>query len=300
MIKKKQQLNTIPTYANILLNIFFIIIMLLCIYPVVLILGISLTSQADIAKHGYSLFPNSINIQAYKIMMESKDQLLSAYGVTIFATAIGTILTTILTALYAYPLSRREFRYKKFFTFFIFFTMLFNGGLVPWYIVVTKVTHLQDTIWVLILPYIMNAFYVIIMRTFFMTTVPNEIIESARIDGAGELRTFISIVLPISKPALATIALFATLTYWNDYFLPLMFITKSQLFNLQFLMYKFLMNIAFMQSSTNPEVANKVKDIPSESIRMAYAIFSVGPIIIAYPFFQKYFVKGLTIGAVKG
>jgi putative aldouronate transport system permease protein len=233
-------------------------------------------------------------------MMLSGDMMLKSYLLTIFVTLLGTILCVLLTALYAYPLSRDEFKYKKFFTFFIFFTMLFNGGLVPWYIVCVKVVHINNNLWALILPYVMNAFFVIIMRTFFKTTIPKEIIESARIDGSGELRTFVSIVLPLSLPGLATIGLFATLQYWNDYFLPLMLVTKPNLFNLQYLMYKLLMSIQMLQQTSVPNASEAYMKLPSESVRMAFAIVSIGPIVIAYPFFQKYFVKGLTIGAVKG
>jgi putative aldouronate transport system permease protein len=297
---RKKNVNAVPGYVSILLNIFFILIVIACVVPVIIIFSISITKEDSILKYGYNVIPRVISTVAYSFIAKSSSDLARAYMVTIFVTVVGAVSCTILTALYAYPLSRKEFKYKKFFTYFIFFTMLFTGGLVPWYIVCIKVVKIQDSYAALILPYLMNAFNVIVMRTFFKLTIPNEIIEAARIDGAGELKTFFSIVLPLSLPALATIGLFATLLYWNDYFLPLMLISKSSLYNLQYLMYKLLMNVQMLSTIASPEARKEYLELPAQSVRMAYAIISVGPIVIAYPFFQKYFVSGLTIGAVKG
>lgn len=296
----KRRENEISRSANILLNIFFIIVVLACVLPVILIFSISITKEETILKYGYNIIPKAVSTVAYQYISKSGSEIVRAYGVTILVTIIGTVISVLLTALYAYPLSRNEFKYKKFFTFFVFFTMLFTGGLVPWYIVCTKVLHLQDTIWAMILPYVMSGFNVIIMRTFFKITIPTEIIEAARIDGAGELKTFIKIVMPLSLPGLATIGLFSTLLFWNDYYLPLMYIAESKLYNLQYMMYKMLMNIRMLQSMATAEANKLYLELPSQSVRMAYAILSIGPIIIAYPFFQKYFISGLTIGAVKG
>jgi putative aldouronate transport system permease protein len=183
---------------------------------------------------------------------------------------------------------------------FVFFTMLLNGGLVPWYFVCVRFLHINDTIWALILPYLMNGFYVIIMRTFFKTTIPDEVVESSRIDGSGVFNTFFRIVLPLSLPGLATIGLFTALQYWNDYFLPLMLINNNKLDNLQFMMYKILMTLEIIQNTPVGAVSDVYQKLPGETARMALAFLSMGPIILAYPFFQKYFIKGLTIGAVKG
>jgi putative aldouronate transport system permease protein len=296
----KKRGNAIPGYANVMLNIFFILILIACIVPVVLIFSISITEEESIFKYGYNIIPRAFTTTAYEYISKSSSEIIRAYWVTILVTVLGSVGSIALTALYSYPLSRNEFKYKKFFTFFVFFTMLFTGGLVPWYIVCTKVLHLQNTIWAMILPYLMSGFNVIIMRTFFKITIPNEIIEAARIDGAGELRTFFRIVIPLSLPGLATIGLFSTLLYWNDYYLPLMYITESKLYNLQYMMYNMLMNIRMLQSMASAEASKLYLELPAQSVRMAYAILSIGPIVIAYPFFQKYFISGLTIGAVKG
>jgi putative aldouronate transport system permease protein len=216
---------------------------------------------------------------------------------------LGTALSLLVIALYAYPISRKDFKYRNQFTFFVFFTMIFGGGLVPWYMVCVQLLHLKNTIWAMIFPALMNGWYVLIMRTFFATSIPDSIIESAKIDGAGEWRTFFQIVLPLSLPGLATVALFNTLAFWNDWYLPLMFITKANLYNLQYTMYKMLANIQFLiqsSSAMSGRASEMLKNLPSETSRMAMCILAVGPIIFAYPFFQKYFVKGLTVGAVKG
>jgi putative aldouronate transport system permease protein len=204
--------------------------------------------------------------------------------------------------MYVYPLSRSSFKAKGFFSFLAYFTMIFGGGLVPWIMVYTRLFKISNSIWILIFPYLMNAWFVMIMRTFYKTSVPESIIESARIDGAGEFRTFLVIVLPLSKAGLATIGLFCTLVYWNDWYLPLMFVTERKFFNIQYLMYQTLVSIQYLTSGSAQfsEAAVVLANLPTESARMAIAIISIGPIVLAYPFFRKYFVKGLTIGAVKG
>ncbi|MGO4370582.1 carbohydrate ABC transporter permease [Paenibacillus sp. MCAF20] len=206
--------------------------------------------------------------------------------------------------MYAYPISRTDFPQRKFFTFFIFLTMLFNGGLVPWYLVYVNMLGLRNNIWALVLPLLVSAFFVIIIRTFFQTTIPTAVLESAKIDGAGEMRIFFQIVLPLSLPVLATVALFSTLNYWNDWFLSLVFISDDKTLSIQYLMYKMLMNIQFLanNSTAAAQIAAAGGNVqyPNETVRMAMAIVGIGPIVFAYPFFQKYFVKGLTVGAVKG
>ena len=296
--------NMISKPANAVLNFAFILYSLLCIIPLFLVLAVSFSDEISIAKNGYKFIPQKFSTAAYDYLFVNGKAIINAYGVTIFATVVGSILSIIVIALYAYPLSRKDFRYKNVFTFIVFFTMLFSGGLVPWYLVCTRVLHIQDTIWALIIPYLMNGWYVLIMRTFFATTIPDSIIEAAKIDGAGEFRTFAVVVLPLAKPVIATIGLFNTIFYWNDWWLPLMLLkTKDNLANLQFTMYKITTNIQYltqMAPSAAGQTGNTIAMMPSETARMAMCVLAVGPIIIAYPFFQKYFVKGLTIGGVKG
>ena len=270
--------------------------------PLLLVIAISVTDEKAIRENGYSFIPAIFSSKGYDYLFNAGDAIWRAYGVSIFVTVVGTALSLFVICMYAYPLSRTNFKYKNQFAFFAFFTMIFGGGLVPWYIVYTQLVPIKNTIWILIVPYLMNTWFMMIMRTFYKTTVPESIIESARIDGAGEFRTFFTIVLPLCKAGLATIGLFCTLNYWNDYYLPLVFVSESQNFNIQYLMYQTLNMVQNLLNSSNQAInVNEIlANLPSESVRMAIAVISVGPIVLAYPFFQKYFIKGLTIGAVKG
>lgn len=294
--------NRISPVSNILLNILFALCAIICIAPILLIIMISLTEEKEILVNGYTFFPQKLSLKAYDYVITAGDVIWRAYGVSIFVTVVGTLLSLMVICLYAYPLSRQSFKYKNFFSFFAYFTMIFGGGLVPWYMVYTQLVNIKNTIWILIVPYLMNAWYMMIMRTFFKTTIHESIIESAKIDGAGEFRTFFVIVLPLCRAGLATIGLFCTLGYWNDWWLPLVFVTDSKLYNVQYLMYQTLNMIQYLASGSAQfaESSKVLADLPSEGARMAIAVISIGPIIFAYPFFQKYFVKGLTIGAVKG
>lgn len=295
-------LNVISKRANFILNIFFWLCVVACIYPLLLVLGVSVSDERSLLKYGYSAIPHGFTLKAYQYVFQNSDFMAQTYLLTIFVTVVGTFLSTLVIALYAYPLSRKEFKFRSFFSFFAFFTMIFNGGMVPWYIVCVKVLHIQNTVWALILPYLINAWFVIIMRTFFTLTIPNEVLESAKIDGAGELRAFFSIVIPLSLPGLATIALFNTLAYWNDWWLPLMLINDSRLFNVQFSLYRILNNLQFLNSimASTGGMEQQLSKLPSESARMAMAVIAIGPIVLAYPFFQRYFIKGLVVGAIKG
>lgn len=285
-----------------LLHLVFLLIACTTILPIILVFMVSITDETTITQNGYSFFPQKISFEAYKYLFLDSMTIIRAYGVTIFITVVGTIVGLMLTALLAYPISRRDFPYKNMLTFFVFFTMLFNGGLVPWYLVFTKLIPLKDTIWSLIIPgLLLNGFFVLIMRTFFATSIPMAIIESAYMDGASESRIFFRIVLPLSTPVLATIGLFNTLGYWNDWFNSLVFLTESKYYSLQYLLNKILLNIQFLsQNSRNTNASQIMATLPTETVRMAMAIIGIGPIVLAYPFFQKYFVKGLTVGAVKG
>lgn len=296
--------NQMPFAASLGIHIFFIIYSLLCIIPLALIVMVSITDESTVVKEGYQFIPSKIDFGAYEFLFADATQIFRSYGISILVTVVGTILSLVIMALYAYPISRTDFPHAKVFTFFIFFTMLFSGGLVPWYLVYVQVLKLKDTIPALILPLLVAAFFVLIMRTFFQTTIPTAVLESAKIDGAGEMRIFAKIVLPLSLPVLATVALFQTLTYWNDWFLSLVFITKDSNITVQYLMYKTMLNIQFLANNSTAAqaiIASGGKfTFPSETVRMAMVVVGMGPIIFAYPFFQKYFVKGLTVGAVKG
>lgn len=290
--------------SQLLLHLFFICLSLACLLPVLLVISISFSDENTVVANGFKFYPEKFSLDAYSFLYNQLSQIIMAYGVTIFVTVVGTLLSLLLIALYAYPLSRRELRHRNKFALFIFLTMIFNGGLVPWYLVYVNLLHLKDSVWSLIIPLFLQPFFVIIMRTFFQTTIPDSIIESATIDGASEVKIFYKIILPLSLPVLATIGLFNTLNYWNDWFLSLIFITKGNGISLQYLMYKTLLNIQYL--TTNENAASQlskmgaVVNLPSQTLRMAMAVVGMGPIIFAYPFFQKYFVKGLTIGAVKG
>lgn len=293
--------NSISKGTNILLNILFIFVAVCSIYPLLLVLGISLSTEDDLSQFGYSLLPHHLSLHAYEYTLKTSGAIVRAYGLTILITVLGTVLCSLITALYAYAISRKEFKYRNTFSFIAFFTMLFSGGLVPWYIVCVRLVHINNTIWALLLPYLSNAFFIMILRTFFRTSIPDSIYESAKIDGAGEFRIFFSIILPLAKPGLATVALFSTMIYWNDWWLPFILINNKNLQNVQYMLYKILNNLEYLKSMVN--VINSqtaLQDIPSETARMAMCVISVGPIIFAYPFFQKYYIKGLTIGAVKG
>jgi putative aldouronate transport system permease protein len=290
--------------SQLIMNTFFWIIAACSIVPLLLVVGISFSDETSILADGYKIIPEKFSVYAYKYLFNDIGQIIHSYGISIFVTVVGSLLSLALIALYAYPLSRRELRYRNLFAFFIFFTMLFNGGLVPWYLVYVSYLHLKDSIWSLIMPLLLSPFFVIIMRTFFDTTIPTSVIESATIDGAGEFTIFRKIVLPLSLPVLATIGLFNTLNYWNDWFLSLIFITDNKSVSLQYLMYKTMLNIQYLTTNSNAasaiSTAGGIVNIPSKTLQMAMAVVGIGPVVFAYPFFQKYFVKGLTIGAVKG
>lgn len=300
-VVKARDFHRLPTGWNIVLNCIAGLFAFLCIFPFLFVVLISFTDEGVLARDGYRLFPAKWSLGAYRYVFESGDTLLRSYGVTIFVTVIGTIVSLLFIAFYAYAISRKSFKYRNFFSFFAFFTMLFNGGLVPTYIVVTQMLGLKDTIWALILPLAVNAFYIMILRTFYSTSVPDAIIESGKIDGAGEFRVFLTLVLPLSLPGLATIALFSTLGYWNDWFNALLYIDKPDLVPLQSMLMRIETSMQFiLQNSQNSSLSlEAMQSMPQDTSRMAMVVLATGPIIFAYPFFQRYFIQGLTVGAVK-
>jgi len=289
-------------FFKLFANIVFILLCLCCVVPMLLVFAISLTPDKNIGLYGYQLFPKEITLNAYKYILTYYTAIYRSYGVTIFVTVVGTVLGLLITALLAYPLSRKDVKYRNAISMFLFFTMLFSGGLVASYILITRYLHLKNTIWVLILPMLVSPWNVMLMRNFFKTGVPFEIIEAAKIDGSTEFGAFFKIVVPISKPTFATIGLFLALGYWNDWWLALMYIDEQSLAPLQYTLQSILLNIQVML--TNIQLAKQMqaamKEIPMENARMALCILSTIPILFAYPFFQKYIVSGLTVGAIKG
>ncbi|WP_150272398.1 carbohydrate ABC transporter permease [Paenibacillus tepidiphilus] len=294
--------NEISRTTNIVLHVIFILMTLACLLPIILVFMISITDYDSIVLNGYQFFPKELSLEAYAYIFKDYSVIVKAYGVSIFVTVTGTLLSVLITSLYAYPISRADFRYRGVFAFLIFFTMLFGGGLVPWYMVYTQALDLKNTVWALIVPMLLSPFNVLIMKTYFQMSVPAALIEASKIDGAGELRTFFRIVFPLSLPVFATIGLFNTLHYWNDWFNSMIFVTDTDLYSLQYLMYKMISqadylsrNGALIQGS-----ATELAKLPGETIRMAMALIGIGPIVLAYPFFQRYFIKGLTLGSIKG
>ena len=294
--------NSISKKTNFVINVFFIILSALCIIPFVLVVIISLTSEQSLQLNGYRFWPKEWSFEAYKYIFASGSNILRAYGITIFVTITGTFIGLFIMTSYAYALSRKSFAYRKIFTKLIFIPMLFSGGIVSSYLVVTRFLGLKDNLLALILPICVTSFNIIILRTFFKTTIPESIIESAKIDGASELSIFLKIVLPISLPAVATIALFLTLGFWNDWFNAMLYIEKSSLMPLQYMLVKLETSIEFLvnnSSSLGILAVDQASKLPRDTAKMAIVVISTLPIILAYPFFQKYFVSGLTVGAVK-
>ena len=289
----------VDLFFNILIALFAIS----CLIPFIFVIIISLTSETSLAEHGYSFFPQEWSFAAYEYIFagQMSEKIFRAFGVTIFVTVFGTLINASLTSLYAYAISRSNFPFRKFFTMFALITMLFSPGMVANYIVMTNMLQLKDTIWALILPMALGPFNILVMRTFFLKTVPDSIIESARIDGAGEMRIFMKIVLPLAVPGIATISLFAALAYRNDWFNALLYVQNDNLVPLQYLLMKIQNNLDFLakNSGMGSQIAGGLAALPSESARMAIVVVSTLPIALSYPFFQKYFVGGLTIGGVK-
>ena len=293
--------NRISKKADFIINVIFFLWALACVLPLLWVVVVSFSSEQSIFQNGYSFFPSEWSLAAYEFFFKLGDQLVRSYAITIFVTAAGTLFSLAITAMFAYVLSRSDYAYNRIFTLLLLFTMLFNGGIVATYMVNTQWLKMGDSLSALIFPMSLNAFYVIVLRTFYKS-IPMEIIEAARIDGAGEFKTFFRIVLPLSKPGLATIGMFTTIAYWNDWFLGMLYIIDQKKYPVQTLLWSMQNSLEFMkQSSANAlEYAEMAASAPTDSGRMALTVLVVLPVLLAYPFFQKYFVKGLTVGGVKG
>lgn len=286
---------------KVVIHFVLILLSLSCVLAFLIVVGSSFQSQQEIVERGYSLIPKHFSLEAYQSVFKNSTKLLIAYWNTFITTLIGTVAGVWLSATAGYVISRKTYRYRRILAFYIFFTMLFNGGLVPTYILISNWLNLKDTLTVLILPLLCNAWYIILMKGYF-SGIPDALIESARLDGANDLFIFIKIVLPISTPVLATIALFYALGYWNEWYYCLLYISEDRLFKLQFLLMNILKNAEFLNSDlAGAMIADKsqLASIPTLNVRMAMCVLAAGPILVIFPFFQKYFVKGITIGAVK-
>jgi putative aldouronate transport system permease protein len=265
------------------------------IYPFLLLIGSSFTKEADLLTTGYAIFPKVISLEAYNLIFTNPQKILHAYGVSIFITSVGTIIALFISSMSAYVLTRPKLKYRNSMTFFLYFTTLFQGGLAPYYIVVSNVYHLRNSIWVLLVVPMFQVIYILILKNF-IKSIPQSLIEAAEIDGAGEFFIFTRIILPLSKPALASIGLFTVLYYWNDWWTAMMFVDKQIYYPLQYVLYQILSSVnvaAFMVNN----IASF--NMPKETLKLAMTVVSTGPIILLYPFVQKYFVKGVTLGALK-
>lgn len=294
--------NRIRPVTNLLLHLLFILLALIAVLPILFVLMISLSSEASLNEFGYQLIPSEFSLSGYQFLADQYRMILQALWISVLVTVIGTAIGILLNTSLGYVMSRPGYRLNGFLTWLVFIPMVFNGGLVASYFVNTSALHLSDSIWVLILPLAVSSFNVIICKTFFRTTIPDSIVESAKIDGASQFRIYFSIVLPISLPLVATIGLFLCFGYWNDWFQSALYITNDRLLSLQALLNRIMGDIEYFAKNAQNlggSVAELSKNMPKESARMAIAIVIVAPIAFAYPFFQKYFISGLTIGAVK-
>lgn len=301
--KKYKSPIAINKQTNVIFNIILILIVIASLFPLIYVFSISISSKESISKYGYQLIPKEVTFQAYNTLLKESSDVLRAFKNSLILTLVGTISGLVLTTTFAYATSRNDFKYKRFFNTVAFIPMLFGGGMVANYIVMTRVLMLRNTFWALYLPLLLNTFYVVVMRTFFQTSVPTALIEAAKIDGANEFQIFFKIVLPISLPGIATIGLFLTLAYWNDWFNAMMYLDQNSPYTtMQYLLMKIQVAIEAIMAkkSMMGSVAQEALDsLPQDAIKMAIVVLTTLPIALSYPFFQRYFIEGLTLGAVK-
>lgn len=271
---------------------------LFCLLPFILIISGSFTSQASIMTDGYQLIPREFSLEAYEFLFEAPDDILRAYGVTIFVTVVGTLVSLLVTSMAAYALAHKAFRYRNTVSFFFYFTTVFGGGLVPWYIFNIKYLHFKDNLISLILPTLVNVTYLLILKSY-MKNVPDAVYESAHLDGAGDWTIYWKIALPLNKAGLATVGLFTALNYWNDWYNAMLYIDNSKLYPLQYYLNDILNKSQGMMAAA-AQAGIPAAQVPTEPVKLAMTVVATGPILLLYPFLQKYFVKGVTIGAVKG
>ncbi len=300
-VDSPSKINQIKPSTNIVFNIIFLVLGLMCIFPLLFVFSISITSEESLRTNGYQIIPQELSAAAYEFLWNERDMILHAAFMSIVVTVLGTVITVALTTSMGYVVSRNGFKLKKLYTWIIFIPMVFNGGMLSSYVVINNILGLRNTIWALILPLACSSFSVTICRTFFRTTVPDSIVESAKIDGAGQFRIWSQIVLPISKPVMATIGMFAAFGYWNDWFQASLYIDNKNLQTLQSMLNNIRESIEYL--ANNPYGGISMQEyklsMPTESVRMAIALIIIVPIACTYPMFQKYFISGLTIGSVK-
>lgn len=299
---RRKTLNSVSPVTNILLETLFIILAIACIVPFILIIAISISNERALAESGFRFIPKVLSFEAYKFLWNEKELIFKALGVSIFITSIGTVIGVILATSMGYALSRPNFRLKDKLTYVIFIPMIFNGGLVASFVVNTKLLNLNNSYWALILPLCVSSFNIILARSYFQTNIPESLVESAKIDGATQFDIFLKIILPLSKPMIATISLFLSFGYWNDWFQASLYISDNNKLPLQAVLNNIQANIEYI--AKNPEAGLTLQQyaakLPTESTRMAIAVLIIIPIAMSYPFFQRYFISGLTVGSVKG
>ena len=283
-----------------LVIIFVSLFSIFCLYPFLLVISGSFTSRAAAVTYGFTLIPREFTTEAYKVLFSNSKAIVDAYRVTTFVTICGTALAVFINSMMAFVLSRQSFLGKKFFNLYVLITMLFSGGMVPWYIICTRYLHLQNTYLALILPMVASAWNIFLIRNYFKS-IPDSLYESARIDGAGDFLVFLRIYLPLGKPVLAIVLLFSALGYWNDWWHGLMLIERQEMQPLQMLLRAIIANIQFLQTmDSSPQMQMMMANIPGDGVRMALVLITTGPILLLYPFVQRYFVKGIMLGSVKG
>lgn len=294
----------VPVFVKILGYIITTLVSITTVVPLLLTVSVSFTDDKSLALNGYKLIPEKFSLEAYRYIINNGSQIWQSYGVTIFITVVGTVIGLVCMSLFAYAVTRNSFPWGTQFVFVVFFCMLFSGGMVPTYMVVSNVLHLRDTIWALILPGCISGMYIMILKTYMRTSIPPAVVESAKIDGAGEYRCFFTIVLPMAVPVLATIALFLAINFWNGWYHAFLYVVKNQkIVPIQLLLKRFENNIEYLANSNNLnfQETEQLRDaLPVESAKMALVVMVALPILIAFPFFQRFFVKGITVGAVKG
>lgn len=303
MKKGKREINSVSRPVEGLLHLIMLLFCAACIIPFIFVVIISFSSQESIRQIGFSFAPVSLSLEAYEYIAKLGDQLWRSYFNSFFITIAGTGSSLLVTILYSYALYRPDFKYRKFFTFFCFFTMIFGGGLAPTYVMCKTVLGLSDSYAAMIVPMLLNPFNLIIMRTFFQSSIPGELIDAAAIDGSGEYNTLFRIVISISKPGIATVGLLTALAYWNEWFIPMLYIRDAKYVPLQYLLQQMQSKVDFLVKNSamiGAEAANIIGSLPKDSLRMALVVLIVVPIACAYPFFQRYIISGLTIGSVKG
>ena len=298
----KRKLNSEKIFRSFAFVV-LLILAIVCILPIILIIVASFTDETTLLANGYRFFPQKYGLEAYVYLLKQSVMMLRAYKISILVTVIGTLASLVLSTTFAYPLSRKDFKYRNIFSFLVFFTMLFSGGIVPSYMMWTKFFHIKDTIWALIIPsYLMNAFYILLIRNYYSNNIPDALVEAARIDGASEFLTFRRVIVPLSVPVIATVGLFTGLAYWNDWINGLYYINDPGLYSIQNLLIRLMNNIQYLNSGAAAGIVSggTTGALPSTSVRMAIAVVGVIPVVAAYPFLQKYLIRGTVIGAVKG